>query len=245
MGLRRRRRCPRSGQVWVRTRPLERQLGLLGRRRRPTHPMQELAHRLLGDADALRDGAIGQPLGLQGVDRPGARSTQSSAPLRIPAAAAERREPARLKPPLRAAHRARRAAERARHLVLVGPPLLDQADHRVRFGHPIVERVVRQRHARDDDHTPAILGADRAPAVDRDRTRRRTPVAEQLALLRRSRHGGTMPRLPEKADRFGSAPRAGLGERLRGLAERYVRRSGVSIFASSKSSVCVEWMKRP
>jgi hypothetical protein len=77
------------------------------------------------------------------------------------------------------------------------------------LGHPIVERVVRQRHARDDDHSPAVLGAHGTRAVDRDRTRRRALVAEKLALLRRSRHGGTMTRLAEKADRFVMGPHPG------------------------------------
>jgi hypothetical protein len=48
------------------------------------------------------------------------------------------------------------------------PALLDQAHHRVRLGHRVSHRVVRDRHARDEHDAALILRPHQAARIDRD-----------------------------------------------------------------------------
>ena len=65
-------------------------------------------------------------------------------------------------------HRASRAREGARHVILVGPALLDEAHHRVRLAHAIADSKVGDGHARHADEAMTIHGAQQAALVDGD-----------------------------------------------------------------------------
>src|SRR5208283_2513670 len=64
------------------------------------------------------------------------------------------------------AHRARRATEHPGHLLLAGPSLLDQMDHRVSLSHPIRRRILYQDNPGHDDQAVAILSFDHAAVVN-------------------------------------------------------------------------------
>ena len=147
-------------------------------------------------------------------------------PAWIAPAATERRQPAVLEAPLMASQRARRAAERACHVVLVGPALLDQAHHRVRLGHAVAQRVLREHHARDDHDAVLVARAHQAAIVDHRLRRRVAPLPQRACPVDRSPPcAGTVPRRRKKADRFGSAPLELPLTQLRGFSRGYVRSS--------------------
>ena len=62
----------------------------------------------------------------------------------------------------------RRTAERPGDLLLLRPALLHEVHHRVGLGHPIIERVVSQDHAGDNDDAKAIGRPDDAAIIDDD-----------------------------------------------------------------------------
>jgi hypothetical protein len=80
--------------------------------------------------------------------------------------------------------------ERARHVVLIGPALLHQADHRVRFGQAIADLILGEHDPRDDHEAMAVLRADQTAVVDESGLLVAARFREQVSLVRLSRHGG-------------------------------------------------------
>jgi hypothetical protein len=74
------------------------------------------------------------------------------------------------------------------HIVLVGPTLLYEVDHRVRLGHAIAERVLREDHAGPENNALIILGPDQTAVVDDNGARWRRG-REKIVLSDRIRHG--------------------------------------------------------
>ena len=95
-----------------------------------------------------------------------ARGRQARPAARVTVALSQCGQTAVLETSLLPPHRARRVAEGAGHIVLIGPPLFDQTYHGVRFGHAVVHRIMGQNDARDDDHPVAILSAEQASIID-------------------------------------------------------------------------------
>jgi hypothetical protein len=218
-----------SGQVWVRTlgHRRQRQRHLLGARRAPSQTSEQLADRLLGDAHAAGDLAVGAAIRLELRDEPGASPSDPLRSLRAASAAPERHESAVLEPSLMAAQRPRRDVERRRDLTLLRPALLDQADHRVRLGHSVADGVLRDRHARDEHDAMAVAGAHEAPRVDRLHVL--GPHQPRQFHLRPG-HGRTLPAAAKK--------RTGLGPHPRRVRRRVPRRRGLPL--------CQEvWNPRP
>jgi len=122
------------------------QAELLRRLLLPPQAAQQLAHGLLGDSQAARDLAIGDPLLLPQVHRLSARRRQPRSALGIAARTPESLKTARIKPPLAAAHCALRAAKATGDLLLLRPSLIDEVDHRQRLAHPVADAVVRQHY---------------------------------------------------------------------------------------------------
>jgi hypothetical protein len=65
-----------------------------------------------------------------------------------------------------AAERAGGTAEGAGDIVLVGPSLVDQADHGVGFGHAVGHRILSDHDSGDHHHALALLGSIQAAIVD-------------------------------------------------------------------------------
>ena len=225
-GGHRRRRHARAdrqrGQVWVRRRRrlARSQRELLGARRGPAEAAQALADRLLIDPQPMSDGAVGQPRGLERADGTVPARAPRPAP-RVPSGAAQGRQAFVVIAPLIPPERAWRAPEGPRDIVLIGPALLDQGDHRVRLGHAVVGDEVRERDAGRHDDALIILDAQHAAVVDDDRVGRAGGGSKQpgLGVVDHGRDDAptagpsarpNRPPAAEKADRFGSAPcRAG------------------------------------
>ena len=73
--------------------------------------------------------------------------------------------PAGLKAALVAPEGARRVPKGAGDVVPVGPALLDQADYNVCLGHPIVDRVLDENDAREDDDVMSVPRPGQATVV--------------------------------------------------------------------------------
>jgi hypothetical protein len=147
--------------------------------RLPPEPAENLAHRSLGDADPRGDGHVRQSLSLHVIDLALAARAHPRPAARVSVAPAERRESALTEPCLVTAERSRRTAERTRDVVLIRPALIDEHHHRVRLGHPIVEREVREWKAGDEDGATARIRPQGATSIDDDR-----PVDDFRDLLR-------------------------------------------------------------
>ncbi len=176
-------------------------LGLL-----PAQPPQQLAHGLRRDAEATGDRTVRCTLPLQLAGQPEPRSSRARSAARIPAAATQRCQPAHLETSLEPPHCARGAVERAPHVVLIRPALLDQACHRVRLGHPIADGVLREHHAGHEHDPMRPFAPHDAAIVDDHHVGRTLVLREELLLPARLAHAGTLFRPNEKADRFGSPP---------------------------------------
>ena len=72
--------------------------------------------------------------------------------LGITSTAAQRRQTAFLEAPLVPSRTPRRATECPRDLFLLRPSLIDQTDHRMRFGHAVAQCVLGNDNARDHLH---------------------------------------------------------------------------------------------
>jgi hypothetical protein len=103
-------------------------------------------------------------------------------------------------------HRARGASEGPRDLLLTGPSLFDQIDHRVSLRHPIRLRILSQRDPRNEHHTVALLTSHHAPRIDHAQIFRIADFGKQILLLIDIHTGPKYP-VFKKADRFESAPR--------------------------------------
>ncbi|MEK7216611.1 MAG: hypothetical protein AAB289_13550, partial [Chloroflexota bacterium] len=62
----------------------------------------------------------------------------------------------------------RRAVESPGHVVLIGPALLDQADHRLGLCHAVTHGVLPEYEAADDHQSVTISGLEDAAIVDDD-----------------------------------------------------------------------------
>lgn len=206
-------RC-QSGQVWVRTgrgRIGQRQRDLGGVSRGPAQTAQALADGLLIDAEPMGDGAVGQADGLELADHAIARGTARAA-LGIATDTAQPGQAALVEAPLMPSDRTRRATEGARHLVLVGPALLDQADHRVGLGDPVAGDEVRQRDPSGHNDPQLALDTHHAAVVDNERVRGTGLGPKQPGLRPGVDHGPyNVPIAPRRARPRLRKKRTGLG----------------------------------
>ena len=202
-------RSGRSGQFWVRTSDdaIEGEERLFCRTLLlPAESVQKLPHRLFADSDPASDLAVGIPLGLQAMDPPGARGPKAPTAPGVSSAIPQRREAAVLVPSLVAANGPCRAVESSGHVVLVGPSLLDQADHRLGLRHAVTQGVLPENEATGDHQPVTISGLQNASVVDDDGGFRRRKVWEKNTLSNGLGHTRDHTGRPEKADSFGSAP---------------------------------------
>ena len=93
------------------------------------------------------------------------------------------------------------------HIVLIGPPLFHQADHGVRLGHSVVDRILRQNHPGDDDNAMSILRPHQAPIIDDPEPLGIMKVRKEFLILQRGHIPEDRP-AHKKADRFGFPPLA-------------------------------------
>lgn len=169
----------------------------------------ELPHRLRRDAQASRDLPIRHALRFQASHELLARTRQASAPRGISVGPAQGGESPDVEPALMSADASPRTSEGPGDLLLRRPALLHEVHHRVGFGHPVGDGVLRQDDARDDDDAKAMRRAEETAIVDDDGAIAVDRFREERPLSLRSRHGksmavgaGTSP--SKKADRFGS-----------------------------------------
>ena len=110
--------------------------------------------------------------------------------LRKSAAVPERDETTVFEAALLTSNSSRRAVECSRNFLLVGPSLLYQADHGVRFSHVVAHRVLGMNNPRDHDHSVPILGANKATIIDDQRLPGELHPREKVSLLVARRHTG-------------------------------------------------------
>ena len=196
----------KTGQVWVRRGSFfQRQQIQLPVGFFPAQPTQHFADRHLADADAAGDFPIGMALGLELVNQASVCGRQAPAPFGVSAAAAQGRQAAILKSLLVPAHRARRATEHPGHLLLAGPSLLHQMDHRVSLSHSIRRRKLCQNNPGHDDQTVAILTFDHAVVVN-DLSAFRVPkIGKEIVTCVSVHIRRRVSPAAKKADRFGFA----------------------------------------
>jgi hypothetical protein len=166
---------------------------------------EQLAHGLFAHAQALGDRPVRQPGLSQPRDQPQPGRLQPGAARGVAARAGQGSEPAGLDPALVAAQRAGRAPKGAGDVILIGPALLDQAHHGVRFGQPIVNGVLGEHDARHEDDAMRVVRPDQAAVVDHDHLLVAARAEEEIWLRWVSRHGGSF------AARLDSKKRTGLG----------------------------------
>jgi hypothetical protein len=112
---------------------------------------------------------------------------------------------AALEPALVAAHAALGAPKRPGDLVLTRPPLRDELHHRVRLGHRVADRVVRDRHPGHQHGALPVARPSQAPRIDPDRVGRRGLGREQLGLGRLG-HPPTIAAQPKNRTGLGPHP---------------------------------------
>ena len=105
-------------------------------------------------------------LSLELLDQPSARGRQTNASTRIAFRLGQGSQPTLFKAPLVSSGGAHRIAKGTGHIVLIGPTLIDEAHHRVRFGHPVAQRILGPGHPRNEHQAMSILGADLATFID-------------------------------------------------------------------------------
>ncbi|MEK7995408.1 MAG: hypothetical protein AAB403_16530 [Planctomycetota bacterium] len=106
------------------------------------------------------------PFGLEPTDQLYPRTPQPPMSLRTPTTMPQRWESAILEPPLEAPHRPHGIAKCPRYFILIGPSLIDKADHCVGLGHAIAHRVLPQYDARSDHQPARITGPHQTSITD-------------------------------------------------------------------------------
>jgi hypothetical protein len=228
-----------TGPVWGPARRDPRQGDLLGRGVTPPHPREAFPDGLRRDAEPLRNLPRRHSLRLQAAKQVRPRRRQPGPAGGVAPRPTQGGEPTHLQPTRVPPETARGATGGARHVVLVRPALLDQADHGVRLGHLVADGVLRQNDAGDDHHAMPMLGSHEAAIVDNGRALGRGRIREEVRLLSCSRHGRSMIAWTRSKKRTGLGlrpPRPKLG-RTR-TSEPYVKRSGFE--ASKRESVVAE-----
>ena len=114
----------------------------------------------------MGDLAVRHPLRLEATNKTCPRRLQSGPPFGIPIASPEGRQSSGFEPPLVAADGSVRAPERPRHVALIGPPLLDEAHHRVGLGHAIPDGVLRHGDAGSNHDAMPVSRAHQTTIVD-------------------------------------------------------------------------------
>lgn len=114
---------------------------------------------------------------------------QTFATLRKPAPQTQRGHASVLEALLVASDRAHRTVEGPSHIVLIGPPLLDQAHQGVGFGHGVANRVMHQNQAAHHHHAISALRADETTLVDDDGAIGMACIGKEI-IRGVGRHGG-------------------------------------------------------
>ena len=139
---------------------------------------------------------------------PGIGGTPPS--LRAPAASAKGLQSSFLEPMLMSSNGPLITTEGSSHIVLVGPALLHEVDHRVGLSHAIGDHVLREDRPRDENYAVIALRPDQAAVVDDDRAFRRYRTGKEV-----------MAEIYESAKK-----RTGLGSHPEGgVAPRFQRRT--------------------
>lgn len=126
----------------------------------PTQAAQGLANRSHTDPKPPCNLIVRAALSLELLNFLSPRSLQAGTPRGITAGTSQSRQAALPESFLMASDRAHRVAKGPSHGILVRPPQLDQAHHRVGFGHAIAHGILRQGNARHENHAVTIKSSE-------------------------------------------------------------------------------------
>ena len=149
-----------------RGRLIQREQFLLGIKLLPAQTTQELANGHLADSDLSSDLTVGVAFRFEAVNQPGPRMAEAVAPFGIAAATAQRSQTAVLKSLLESADGADRITESPGDIVLISPPLLDEADHGISLRHGVTHGILCQDNPGNHHDAETISRFDRAPLVE-------------------------------------------------------------------------------
>ena len=149
-------RIKKSGQFWVPPWLRNREAKLLGFLMPPPNAFEEFPDGLGCDAKPPGNLLVCHSLGFKPTEQSLARMRDSRAIGWVAAGTAQGSKAATFQSALISPHAARRTAEGSRDLILTGPALFDEANHRVGLGHLIADGILCQRNA-GNDHNPIIL----------------------------------------------------------------------------------------
>ena len=98
--------------------------------------------------------------------------------------AVQRGQSTLLEAPLISSYASLRATECARDFLLIGPSLINEADHRMGFGHTVAQSVLGNHDPRHDYDTMSLLRSDETAGTDERRAGRCGHFRKQFPLLR-------------------------------------------------------------